>query len=126
MPRKTIETFRGEGYTNRVVGVNARNVGRLPVTVDAISVVIQPTDVVYKPLKAALGPPLPHRVEAGSNEQWAVESWIVWASAIPEFADGRGGESFVIRVVLGNGKVHETPRQSVPEAPSRGNRTGQT
>ena len=67
MRRKTIETFRGEGYPNRVVGVNVRNVGRLPVTVDAISVIIQPTDVVYKPLKAALGPPLPHRVEAGSK-----------------------------------------------------------
>ena len=27
MPRKTIETFGGEGYTNRVVGVNVRDVG---------------------------------------------------------------------------------------------------
>lgn len=62
-----------EGFTQPVIVVRVRNVGRLPVTVTGWSIATG-RGVAYKPLGDSIGPPLSHRLEAGETEDWAVDA----------------------------------------------------
>jgi hypothetical protein len=78
----TINTMMSQGFTQAVVAIRVRNVGRLPVTVASWSVVTRPGVVEWQPIGAALGPRLPHRLEAGESEMWATDFGSVRAMVV--------------------------------------------
>jgi hypothetical protein len=115
LPRESLKKLNDEGYTRPVAGVTVRNVGRMPVTLTGMWVVIEPTDVTYNPLGAVLGPKFSHRLDAGEIARWAVDSSIISAASRAQLkSSGRSGESFTIHIQLGNGKTHKTPRMPIP------------
>jgi hypothetical protein len=59
------------GYQRPVVAVTVANVGRLPVTVARWGLK-SGLGTLY-PAADSIGPPLPHRLEAGESETWAVD-----------------------------------------------------
>ncbi|MGH9250867.1 MAG: hypothetical protein ACRD0W_15280 [Acidimicrobiales bacterium] len=115
LPPDSLERLAARGYSRRVIGVTVRNVGRLPVTITGWSLVIAPTGALYRPLGAALGPPLDHRLEQGSSATWAADSAVVRAAASAQLK-GRGRHSFRVKVELGDGRTFQTPRQPMPES----------
>jgi hypothetical protein len=60
-----------QGYVRPVFAVRVRNIGRLPVTVAGWSITTS-RGISFTPLGESIGPQLPHRLEAGTSETWAV------------------------------------------------------
>lgn len=61
-----------QGYRRPVVAVQVANVGRLPVTVARWGLKSGRGVSLY-PAADSIGPALPHRLEAGESETWAVD-----------------------------------------------------
>lgn len=77
--RGQAEALQSQGYVRPVVAVQVRNVGRLAVTVSGWSLVTSPGGTAFSPVGQSMGPPLPHRLEAGAEETWAVETAPIMA-----------------------------------------------
>lgn len=58
------------GVGSEVVGVQVTNHGRLPVTVEAISLEPRGGKLSYMPVADRIGPDLPHAVAPGTNASW--------------------------------------------------------
>lgn len=87
------ERLAAQGYTQPLAVVRVRNVGRMPVTIERWSLTCsRPTAASRNgsmlgaiaasrpqqltelaPVTASVGPRLPHRLEAGSSETWALD-----------------------------------------------------
>jgi len=114
-----------QGFTRPVFAVRVRNVGRLPVTVERWSLRV-PDDPgrrggflvpssVPNPAGGAelmpmgnlsIGPALPHRLEAGASETWAVSIDAVQAfAAASKETFGLAAFSIVGKVELGDGRT---------------------
>jgi hypothetical protein len=97
-----------EGFTNEVVAVEVRNVGRLPVSVQKITAYLA-NGIGFSPFETQ--PPLPFRLEAGSSERWWIEAAQVRAAIAASKDAGiqRSDRSKVhIAVGLATGKVVKT------------------
>ena len=105
------EALRSQGYTRPVAAVQVHNVGRLPVTVTDWSLVASPSGIAFQPVGQSIGPPLPHRLEAGAMERWAVDLAPVAAlRAAAAAALKIPAERIEVhgRVALGDGRTTET------------------
>lgn len=122
-----------QGYTHPVIGVRVRNPGRMPVTIERWSIVcfaptssrrsllgkvedeLRPRELMeLQALGESIGPPLPHRLDAGTSEMWAMD-----AQNIAAFASGQK-EAFKLRAVaiagrieLGDGRTRTTDRMMI-------------
>ncbi len=108
LDKGTFGMMASQGFTQPVLAVQVRNVGRLPVTIASWSLVTRPHVGEFQPLSAALGKPLPHRLDAGESEMWAVDfAWI--AAAVSASATVKKVPTAGIRVhatvSLGDGRV---------------------
>lgn len=117
-----------QGYTRPVVIVRVRNVGRLPVTVQRWSLgclqensgggtlfrQIQQrrnprTVSELTPIGESIGPPLPHRLEPGTSETWAVDAQAVHTFAVTNRETFNLAVAAVVgKVELGTGRTHTT------------------
>jgi hypothetical protein len=66
-----IRDLAEQGYIRPIFAVRVRNVGRLPVTVERWSLTTS-QGINLTPLSDSIGPDLPHRLEAGMSETWAL------------------------------------------------------
>jgi hypothetical protein len=66
------EQLAEQGYRRPIVAVTVANVGRLPVTVARWGLKSGLGMSMY-PAADSIGPPLPHRLEAGESGTWAVD-----------------------------------------------------
>jgi hypothetical protein len=66
------EQLAEQGYRRPIVAVRVANVGRLPVTVARWGVRSR-LGMSMQPARDSIGPPLPHRLEVGESETWAVD-----------------------------------------------------
>jgi hypothetical protein len=73
LTKDSAKTFQSQGLTQLVVAVQVRNVGRLPVTVSSWSLKTMPGGIAVQPVGQSIGPPLPHRLEGGESETWAMD-----------------------------------------------------
>ncbi|GAA3531342.1 hypothetical protein GCM10022419_008070 [Nonomuraea rosea] len=62
-----------QGFTTPVIAVRARNIGRLPVTVTGISLPSSLKGMSLSVPGGMVGPDLPHRLEVGDTETWAID-----------------------------------------------------
>jgi len=62
-----------EGPPVFVLVVRARNRGRAPITVNAAGIELDGGMIVSQPPHPGIGQTLPHRLEAGTSAEWAVE-----------------------------------------------------
>jgi len=69
---QALAQIQTQGYPVPIVAVEVANVGRQPVTVAKWNL-LHATGVSYMPVAAAIGKPLPFRLEVGASETWAVE-----------------------------------------------------
>jgi hypothetical protein len=68
------EALQAQGGGQPVVAVRVRNVGRLPVTITDWSLATTTKGgIAMTPVGTSIGPPLPHRMEAGDTAMWAVD-----------------------------------------------------
>ncbi len=70
------EQLAEQGYRRPIVAVTVANVGRLPVTVARWGLKSGLGMSLY-PAADSIGPPLPHRLEVGESETWAVDMGAV-------------------------------------------------
>jgi hypothetical protein len=88
------EHLAAQGYRRPIVAVTVANVGRLPVTVARWGLKSGLGMSLY-PVADSIGPRLPHRLEAGESETWAVDMAPVQAfiQAARETLGGSQAES---------------------------------
>jgi hypothetical protein len=103
-----LERMQSQGYTKPVLIVFVRNVGRLPVSVESWHVETG-VKISLRPLAETVGPDLPHTLQPGQSESWAVGLAFVLDSvktAVDVF-DGVTQESVRITpaVSLGDGRT---------------------
>jgi hypothetical protein len=99
-----------------VIVMLVRNVGRLPVTVTEWSVVAEPTGTSFRPVANSIGETLPHRMEPGTTETWAVRLTEVVdpiEAAKHAFNVPKGTMRLRGQVGLGDGRSKRT-RESLP------------
>jgi len=106
------ERLQADGYTRPVVAVQVRNVGRMAVTVEDWSLFTSPgSRIALQPVGQSIGPPLPHRLEAGATGTWAVELAPVRAMRAATVAALKVPEERIKirgKVGLGDGRTVET------------------
>lgn len=68
----TLQRAAAQGYSQPIIAVEVRNVGRLAVTVSRWSIKSS-HGVSYIPIGESLGPTLPHRLDAGESATWALD-----------------------------------------------------
>lgn len=66
------ENLASQGFQQPIVAVTAATVGRQPVTVVRWGLVSGLGTSLY-PMADSIGPPLPHRLDVGESETWAVD-----------------------------------------------------
>jgi len=72
MQGTSMQHLVSQGYTQPIIAVEVRNVGRMAVTVNRWS--IQHTrGTSFIPIGYQIGPALPYRLEPGASETWAVD-----------------------------------------------------
>ncbi len=108
---RNVGSLRGQGFDGpEVIGVQVTNHGRAPVTVDSITLCPRGGTMRFMPQGELIGPQMPHRLEAGTNESWYVDAdlanRLVAASrnALDEHISG-----VYMTVALGTGKSITTP-----------------
>lgn len=69
-----------QGYPRPIVAVRVANVGRQPVTVERWSLK-HLSGLSFQPVAESIGKPLPHRLEVGQSEMWAMGLDVVIALA---------------------------------------------
>ncbi|MCT3000945.1 phosphoribosylamine--glycine ligase [Propionibacterium freudenreichii] len=109
--RRNIQHLREQGFDGpEVIGVQVTNHGRSPVTVDSIALRLRGGTMSLVALTELLGPELPHRLEAGTNESWYVDAdlghRLVAASRSALHEQIRG---VYMTVAFGTGKSITTP-----------------
>jgi hypothetical protein len=100
-----------QGFTEEVVAVEVRNVGRMAVSVQKITAYLD-NGIGLSPVQTQ--PPLPFRLEPGSSERWWVEAAQVRAAIIASERTGVGGSQSKVHIAvdLATGKVVKT--KSIP------------
>ena len=108
---RNFESLREQGFNGpEIIGVQVTNHGRAPVTVDRIALCTRGGTMRFMPQGELIGPQMPHRLEAGTNESWYVDAdltnSLVAASrnALDEHISG-----VYMTVALGTGKSITTP-----------------
>lgn len=124
--REWAVSLKDQGYTHPVVAVRVRNVGRLPLTVERWSIVAllrkrevdgqlavavlnlltkrQEGPAMVYPGPSVVGPPFPHRLEAGASEIWAADL----ADAEALLSGTKGVFSVAAKVALGDGRSYRS------------------
>ncbi|MCQ9367633.1 phosphoribosylamine--glycine ligase [Corynebacterium falsenii] len=108
---RNFESLREQGFNGpEIIGVQVTNHGRAPVTVDRIALCTRGGNMSVVPQNELLGPALPHRLEAGTNESWYMEAdfgyRLVAASRAALHEQIRG---VYMSAALGSGKSISTP-----------------
>lgn len=98
-----IRELAEQGYSAPIVAVRVANVGRQPVTVASWSVV-SPRGVSLSPMADSIGPALPHRLEVGESETWAVDMRSVQAF-MQTTTEVLGGTEVFGQVELADGRT---------------------
>jgi hypothetical protein len=104
----TVALHVGQGMTEPLLFVEARNVGRMPATVEKITAYLT-NGVGLEPTMHAHAP-LPFRLEPGSSEKWWVSAAMVRA-AVPASQPDRMRVHIAVR--LGTGKIVRTGSMTV-------------
>jgi hypothetical protein len=107
---QTLASLAPQGWTEEVLGVEVRNVGRLAVTVTSVAVVHAEKGIKYRPVGALIGEELPFRLEAQSSQSWfmsAADVHQMIAVAAETLGAGDPADLYV-EVELGTGKVCKT------------------
>lgn len=123
--RECYEQCAQQGYTRPVICVQVRSVGRMPITVERWGIVASTRSeggsllsrveaertrgqgMEFLPVADSIGPPLPHRLEAGgASETWAIDGESV-SALVAATAGAFKLPSVVIRgkVELGSGRT---------------------
>jgi hypothetical protein len=105
--------MRDQGFTDEVLIVDVRNVGRMPVSVDTITINTE-DGWGFGRLADPENPELPHRLEPGSKQTWHVD-----LEALQQLvdADFKSRDAWMM-VELGTGKVLRT-KEATKVTPSR-------
>ncbi len=114
----TWNVLSSQGYTVPVLAVEARNVGRLPVSVTKIEAVLESGHSLVQ-LEHPPERLLPYRLEPGSEQTWFIEMQNVSAliSASQQVAGKELRPTRVsMRVHLGTGKAVTTGKGVIPPA----------
>lgn len=111
---KDYAVMRSQGFTDEILAVEVRNVGRMAVSVEDVAAT---TEDGWSFQRAAdpENPALPHRLEPGAKETWHVEL-SVFQHLVD--TDGKQREAWMT-VELGTGKVLRT-KQTTLIVPSQG------
>jgi hypothetical protein len=99
-----------QGFTAEILAVRVRNVGRLPVVVEGVSVAIDGGTKVGQTSQGA-SPNLPHRLEGGSSELFFLPFNLVKQAALATIAMRKRGEASIgarMVVELGDGRAKYT------------------
>jgi hypothetical protein len=97
-----------QGFTEPVVAVEVRNVGRMAVSVQKVTAYLD-NGIGFSPTQTET--PLPFRLEPGSSEKWWVEAAVLHAAIVASRHAGIGGSDHPrvhVAVGLGTGKVVKT------------------
>lgn len=103
-----------QGFREPIMAVRVRNVGRLPVTVTSWGIRSK-SGMTLSPAGLTIGPSLPHRLEAGDRETWAVGMEVALnlvESDVEVFKVHRPWLRGTVE--LGDGRVYRTRRKFRP------------
>jgi hypothetical protein len=94
-----------QGYRRPIVAVRVANVGRQPITVDRWSLKIK-KGLTLTPVGELIGAPMPHRLEVGQSETWAMD-YGRFADAIKANREALGlkRQYYVASVDLADGRT---------------------
>ncbi len=99
-----------QGYSQPIIAIKVRNVGRQAVNVERWGIVCT-EGATYTPIAESIGPSLPHRLEAGASELWAM-SLDVAVRAAATTAEVLTGNAETVwlrgKVELGDGRTRTT------------------
>jgi hypothetical protein len=108
------EQLVAQGFTQEVIGIQTRNVGRLAVQIVGVAAVLQ-SGVRVTQLPGTVGPELPHRLEAQSTGTWFLPAAPVRAAVKATSGIGNGKDPCKCWMVaeLGNGKTVATRERAL-------------
>ncbi|SHJ58156.1 hypothetical protein SAMN05421803_107168 [Nocardiopsis flavescens] len=112
-PNKPLDpSGAANGFTRRAIFVEVRNVGRLPITVTSWQLKL-PGGVKIGELNSPNGPRLPHRLDVGDSEKWAIEVDSELVAALRATRKMAKVDDVEVRAVvsLGSGKEIKTPQR---------------
>jgi hypothetical protein len=121
---QSMEYLANQGFTDEVLAIKVRNVGRLSVSVTSVAAVFG-SGISIGQLDHPRDRALPYRLEAQSEQTWfvsmdavraAAESWL--ATRPKGSSVTRGQLTVQMSVGLGNGKLVKT-KESISIAPAR-------
>jgi hypothetical protein len=98
-----------QGFVHELLGVQVRNVGRMPVDVEKVEAVL-PKGIRFSHPQGHLGPSLPHRVQPHSSQTWFLDMQPI-RKAVYANAQTFGlpaTQPVYVAVGLGTGKTAET------------------
>lgn len=103
------QLLAAQGFTQEVIGVEARNVGRLAIQITGVEVVLA-NGVRVSQLQGTLGPDLPYRLDAQSAATWFLPAAPVRAAVKASASIGKGTDpcNCWMEVGLGSGKAVRT------------------
>ncbi len=95
-------------FDEQAVGIEVRNVGRFPATVQKYQVNLT-GGAAFSYMQSLVGPPVPHRLEPGDKETWYIELHAV-AATQAAFMTMKNGNNAALRasVELGTGRSIES------------------
>lgn len=108
---RNVEDLRKQGfYGPEVVGVQVTNHGRASVAVESVALCSRGGGISYVPNGDLIGPQLPYRLDAGTNETWFVDAELGRSLvAVSRNALQKPTQGVYMTVTLGTGKTIETP-----------------
>ena len=80
----------------------------MPVTVTEWNVAASPGGMAFRPVADSIGPPLPHRLDPGTSEVWAMDAGTVRSlaeSAAKVRGTSPGATTITATVGLGDGRM---------------------
>lgn len=108
---ESLKQMTSQGFPQPVIAVEARNVGRLPVTVERWGIT-STQGLQAIPWGDSIGPSLPHRLESGGSATWAVDLRTALALAdtsLHVLGTGQSSTRITGMVELADGRKYKTP-----------------
>lgn len=108
---RNVEDLRKQGfYGPEIVGVQVTNHGRASVAVESVALCSRGGGISYVPNGDLIGPQLPYRLDAGTNETWFVDAELGRSLvAVSRNSLQKPTQGVYMTVTLGTGKTIETP-----------------
>ena len=107
----SLKQITSQGFSQPVIAVDVRNVGRMPVTVERWGIT-SAQGIQAIPWGNSIGPTLPRRLESGESASWAVDLSTALNLAQVSLAvlgKGKSSTRIVGVVELADGRMYKTP-----------------